>query len=70
MNAYSITIPTVYEMDSSKRFLILYGSQTGQAQAIAEQILERAISKGITSELHCLDQTEKKVRMYLISYLG
>jgi len=44
----------------SKRFLLLYGTQTGQAKAIAEQIQEKAVSEGLSPELQCLDQTEKK----------
>ncbi len=47
------------------RFLLLYGSQTGQAEAIAEQIRDGALSKGLSPELHCLDKSEKTVRNYL-----
>lgn len=45
-----------------RRFLLLYGSQTGQAEAIAEIIREQALGKGFHPELHCLDKSEKKVR--------
>ncbi|PVD37330.1 hypothetical protein C0Q70_04329 [Pomacea canaliculata] len=36
------------------RFLLLYGSQTGQAKAIAEEICEHAGQHGLLAELHCL----------------
>ena len=44
-----------------KRFVLLYGSQTGQAEAISEQIRDQALSKGLSPELHCLDKSEKNV---------
>ena len=44
------------------RFLLLYGSQTGQAQAIAEQIRDEATARGLKPDLHCLDKSEKEVR--------
>ena len=48
-------------MASQRRFLLLYGSQTGQAQAIAEQVAERARERGLQPDVHCLSQTEKEV---------
>jgi methionine synthase reductase len=45
-----------------KRFLLLYGSQTGQAQSIAEEIYRQAIEKGYKPDIHCLSMSEKKVR--------
>ena len=44
-----------------KRFLILYGSQTGQAQAIAEDFHESSEKYGLTSSIFCLSDSEKKV---------
>ncbi|KAL4228706.1 hypothetical protein ACF0H5_011749 [Mactra antiquata] len=44
----------------SSRFLLLYGSQTGQAKAISEQIAEKAYEQDLKPELHCLSLTEKK----------
>ncbi|KAG7524173.1 methionine synthase reductase isoform X1 [Solea senegalensis] len=41
------------------RFLVLYGSQKGQAQSIAEGIVEEAQDHGLVAELSCLNQTEK-----------
>uniref|UniRef100_A0A667X6Z2 Methionine synthase reductase n=1 Tax=Myripristis murdjan TaxID=586833 RepID=A0A667X6Z2_9TELE len=41
------------------RFLVLYGSQKGQAQSIAEGIAEEAGEHGLLADLSCLDQTEK-----------
>lgn len=49
---------------AEKRFLLLYGSQTGQAQAIAEEIRDRAVQKGLRPDLCCLSQSEKKVRVH------
>ncbi|KAI7792808.1 methionine synthase reductase [Triplophysa rosa] len=41
------------------RFLILYGSQRGQAQSIAEEICEQANEHGFTADLCCLSNVEK-----------
>ncbi|KAJ8035785.1 Methionine synthase reductase [Holothuria leucospilota] len=42
------------------RFLLLYGSETGQAQAIAEEIYQAAPQYDLAPELHCLSLTDKK----------
>ncbi|ESP01628.1 hypothetical protein LOTGIDRAFT_225295 [Lottia gigantea] len=42
------------------RFLLLYGSQTGQAKAIAEEIADRCVEQGLHADVICLSQTEKK----------
>ncbi|XP_065839167.1 methionine synthase reductase-like [Oscarella lobularis] len=45
----------------ASRFLLLYASQTGQAEAIAkEEIFEQAESHGLSPAIHCLSQTDKK----------
>lgn len=44
----------------SNKFTILYGSQTGQAKAIAEEIHELSEQHGLHSNLFCLSLTEKK----------
>lgn len=44
----------------SNKFTILYGSQTGQAKAIAEEIHEFSEQHGLHSNLFCLSLTEKK----------
>ncbi|CAI4225782.1 unnamed protein product [Auanema sp. JU1783] len=44
-------------------FLIAYGSQTGQAEAIAGQIKERAESLGLTPSLHVLNGHESKFHL-------
>lgn len=49
--------------ENRKRFLLLYGSQTGQAEAIAEEIEQNAGAHGLTAEIHCLSLTEKRVRI-------
>uniref|UniRef100_H3CRV8 Methionine synthase reductase n=1 Tax=Tetraodon nigroviridis TaxID=99883 RepID=H3CRV8_TETNG len=41
------------------RFVILYGSQKGQAQAIAEGLAEEAEAQGLVADLFCLDNNEK-----------
>lgn len=45
---------------SANKFTILYGSQTGQAKAIAEEIHEFSGQHGLYSNLFCLSLTEKK----------
>ncbi|XP_012577196.1 PREDICTED: methionine synthase reductase [Condylura cristata] len=40
-----------------KRFLLLYASQGGQAQAIAEDICEKAAERGFSAELHCVSES-------------
>nr|XP_002741834.2 PREDICTED: methionine synthase reductase-like [Saccoglossus kowalevskii] len=51
---------TLHIMSNKNRFLLLYGSQTGQAEAIAEEIQEDAENHGLKADLFCLSQTEKK----------
>ncbi|XP_065882526.1 methionine synthase reductase-like isoform X2 [Dysidea avara] len=46
-----------------KRILLVYGSQTGQSQAISEQIAEAASLKGFQVDLHCLDQSGVKFHL-------
>lgn len=41
------------------RFVVLYGSQKGQAQSMAEGIAEEAEEHGLVAELSCLNQNEK-----------
>ncbi|XP_030625265.1 methionine synthase reductase isoform X2 [Chanos chanos] len=43
----------------TSRFLILYGSQRGQAQSIAEEILEQAKEHGFVADISCLSQADK-----------
>jgi methionine synthase reductase len=47
---------------TDKHFLLIYSTQTGQAQAIAEEFAQKAEDAGLKPELHCISQTEKKVR--------
>ena len=49
------------EREEGKRFLLLYGSQTGQAKAIAEQIHELAAERGLEPDTHCFSKSEKEV---------
>ncbi|KAJ8010495.1 hypothetical protein DPEC_G00075680 [Dallia pectoralis] len=41
------------------RFLVLYGSQKGQAQSIAEGITDEAEEKGLVAEICCLSEVDK-----------
>ncbi|XP_068438392.1 methionine synthase reductase [Clinocottus analis] len=41
------------------RFVVLYGSQKGQAESLAEGIAEVAEEHGLVAELSCLNQNEK-----------
>ncbi|XP_042900376.1 methionine synthase reductase isoform X2 [Parasteatoda tepidariorum] len=47
-------------MTLSNSFLLLYASQSGQAQAIAEEIKEKAPSFGLKARLFCLSLTDKR----------
>ena len=47
----------------ANKFTILYGSQTGQAKAIAEEIHEFSEQHGLDSNLFCLSLTEKKFNL-------
>ena len=49
------------EEEGGRRFLLLYGSQTGQAKAIAEIICEKALERGLLPDIHCFSQSEKEV---------
>ena len=48
---------------SENTFTILYGSQTGQAKAIAEEICEQADGFDLKAKLLCMSTTDKKVRV-------
>lgn len=41
------------------KFLVLYGSETGNAKSIAEKLHEEAVEKGLDAELSVLDDFEK-----------
>ena len=45
--------------ETQPRFVVLYGSQKGQAQSIAEGIAEEAQDHGLGAELSCLSENEK-----------
>jgi methionine synthase reductase len=40
------------------RFLVLYGSETGNSKSIAEKVQEQAIARNIPAKLHTLDEYE------------
>ena len=48
-------------MPEKGSFTILYGSQTGQAKAIAEEIHEKSTHNDLKASIFCLSLTEKKV---------
>ncbi|RVE58895.1 hypothetical protein OJAV_G00198530 [Oryzias javanicus] len=45
--------------ETKPRFVVLYGSQKGQAQSIAEGIAEEAEDRGLAADLSCLNQDQK-----------
>ena len=47
--------------EEGRRFLLLYGSQTGQAKAISEKIHEMAVERGLEPDMHCFSKSEKEV---------
>eukprot|EP00112_Aurelia_sp_Birch-Aquarium-sp1_P014105 Seg3019.3 transcript_id=Seg3019.3/GoldUCD/mRNA.D3Y31 product="Methionine synthase reductase" protein_id=Seg3019.3/GoldUCD/D3Y31 len=51
---------TLQRMPEKGKFTILYGSQTGQAKAIAEEIHQRCTDHNLTASIFCLSLTEKK----------
>ena len=54
-------------MPAEQKFTILYGSQTGQAKAIAEEIHERSAQTGLTASIFCLSLTDKRVKLIYVS---
>uniref|UniRef100_A0A672NU81 Methionine synthase reductase n=1 Tax=Sinocyclocheilus grahami TaxID=75366 RepID=A0A672NU81_SINGR len=52
------------------RFLILYGSQRGQAQSIAEEICQQAAEHGFTADINCLSNHEIRPVVFVISTTG
>ena len=50
----------------NKDFLVLYGSQTGQADAISEEIFDKACKQGFQPARFSLADVEKKVNQKLI----
>jgi sulfite reductase alpha subunit-like flavoprotein len=46
--------------EEGRRFLLLYGSQTGQAKAISEKIHEMAVERGLEPDMHCFSKSEKE----------
>ena len=47
--------------DTNPRFLLIYGTQTGQAKAIAEEIYEKCLNIGFKPDIFNVELTEKKV---------
>ncbi len=52
--------------DQDGRFLLVYGSETGQAKAIAEIIRDKAIEKGLCPVTVCFSQYDKGVGLTCI----
>uniref|UniRef100_V9KHA8 Methionine synthase reductase n=1 Tax=Callorhinchus milii TaxID=7868 RepID=V9KHA8_CALMI len=46
-------------LEIKPQFLLLYGSELGQAKAIAEDIFEQACRKGFISDIHCLSHLDQ-----------
>ena len=55
----------IYPMESTPavRFLLVYGSETGQARAIAEDIADKSASNGLSADLQCADGVDKHFRL-------
>ncbi|XP_026056801.1 methionine synthase reductase isoform X2 [Carassius auratus] len=53
---FTFTKSSSYSMpcEAASRFLILYGSQRGQAQSLAEEICQQAAEHGFTADISCL----------------
>lgn len=49
--------------------MLLYGSQKGQAQSIAEGVAEVAEEHGLVAELSCLDTNAKVAMAYIQHFL-
>ncbi|KAK6970169.1 methionine synthase reductase-like isoform X1 [Biomphalaria glabrata] len=45
------------------QYLLVYGSATGQAKAIAEDIAEKSDRYGLKADLRCLDESDKKFQV-------
>lgn len=56
--------------EAKPRFLVLYGSQKGQAQSIAEGIADEAGEHGLVAEISCLSQKEKVANLRQSPSLG
>ena len=50
-------------MGPPAELLVLYGSVTGKAQSIAEQVVERLVARGREASLHCLGEVGKTWRL-------
>ncbi|XP_006902233.1 PREDICTED: methionine synthase reductase [Elephantulus edwardii] len=46
-------------LSGTRRFLLLYATQQGQAKAIAEEIREQAAARGFSADMHCMSELDK-----------
>lgn len=53
--------------EEQPRFLLVYGTQTGQAKAISEELAERSDRAGLVADIHCFSKVDKEVKIR-ISY--
>ena len=63
------TVAGKMDATNKKRFLLLYGSQTGQAKSIAEIIAEKATKAGLSPDMHCFSESEKGVWLRYLRFL-
>ena len=54
-------------IEEQPRFLLIYGTQTGQAKAISEELAERSERAGLVADIHCFSKVDKEVKIW-ISY--
>jgi len=46
-----------------KRYLLVYGSETGQAKAIAQDIADKSAAHGLAADLRCADTVDREFRL-------
>jgi len=51
------------ETAAKQRYLLVYGSETGQAKAIAEDIADKSSAHGLVADLRCADAVDKEFRL-------
>jgi len=51
------------ENAAKMRYLLVYGSETGQAKAIAGDIADKSAAHGLSADLHCADAVDKGFRL-------
>jgi len=58
-----MTVMDKMDVGPNKRFLLVYGSQTGQAKAIAEDLADKAASHGLEADLQSAEGVDRKFHL-------